>query len=102
MDSFRRPTATDSERADGEEPQSLSGWRIAPRPLRIQMIAYITGPRPGGHGGGGTMAWPGSSRLLDQLHCTDPTKYQWLEDISDEGTHALPTTQRPNVHNSPS
>eukprot|EP01052_Picozoa_sp_SAG31_P020222 SAG31_NODE_1511_length_8060_cov_3.005653_7_plen_169_part_00 len=50
------------------------------------MIAYITGPRPGGHGGGGTVAWPGSSRLLDNLHCTDPEKYAWMEDVASEGT----------------
>ena len=48
------------------------------------------------------MAWPGSSRLLDQLHCTDPAKYEWLEDISDEGTHALPATATVERASSPS
>ncbi len=42
-----------------------------PRACRIQHMTFLTGPRPGQHGGGGTVAWPGCSRRLEQIYMAD-------------------------------
>eukprot|EP01052_Picozoa_sp_SAG31_P029832 SAG31_NODE_3003_length_4795_cov_4.386499_6_plen_353_part_00 len=61
-----------------------SGLRTTPRACRIQHMTYLTGPRPGQPGGGGTVAWPGSSRALEQVYMRDQQKYEWMADL---GTH---------------
>ena len=39
-------------------------------------MTYITAAgRPGEHAGGGTVAWPGSSRAAETLYMSDKQKY---------------------------
>ena len=46
-----------------------------PRACRIQHMTYITAAgRPGEHAGGGTVAWPGSSRAAEALYMSDKKK----------------------------
>jgi hypothetical protein len=43
--------------------------RVEPRACRIQHMTYLQSS--GEHGGGGTVAWPGSSRQLESLYMSD-------------------------------
>lgn len=45
--------------------EGTSGWRTNPRPMVLQMICYLTGT--GAAGEGGTVIWPGSHKLMDEL-----------------------------------
>lgn len=46
-----------------------AGERVEPRACRIQHMTYLQAS--GEHGGGGTVAWPGSSRQLESLYMTN-------------------------------
>ena len=58
------------------------GKHTTPRACRIQHMTYLTSS--GEHGGGGTVAWPGSSRGLESLYVSDAEKYARYEDLSKE------------------
>ena len=62
---------------DGGGPAG-EGWRTEPRPCRIQHMTYLTAPRSGASGGGGTVAWPGSHIALEQLYMVDKKAYEWM------------------------
>ena len=50
--------------------------RTEPRACRIQHMTFLTGPAPGEHGGGGTVAWPGCSRRLESVYMGDKASYE--------------------------
>jgi hypothetical protein len=51
-----------------------SGEHTSPRACRIQHMTYLRCSE-GVHGGGGTVAWPGSSRRLESLYAADRERY---------------------------
>jgi hypothetical protein len=51
-----------------------SGEHTSPRACRIQHMTYLRCSE-GVHGGGGTVAWPSSSRRLESLYAADRERY---------------------------
>ena len=65
------PVAADANWKPGPHTDGAGMQLTEPRACRIQHMTFLTGPRPGQHGGGGTVAWPGCSRRLEQIYMAD-------------------------------
>ena len=64
-----------------------------PRACRIQHMTYITTGRPGEHAGGGTVAWPGSSRAAEALYMSDKRRFEMGGALSGEVGEICKTIQ---------
>jgi len=87
---LRPPRAFTVNRAPGRGPwrfhephldRSLADWRYRtfPRAYRIAALTYLTDVP---HHGGGTIVWPGSHRVLENLARAAPLKYRLLSTLN--------------------
>jgi hypothetical protein len=71
--------------------EGVSGWRTSPKPMRTQMICFLTGTSAAGEGG--TVCWPCSHRRMEGIYAGDPHRFASLEalrqDMMAEACHGI-------------